>query len=492
MQKLRIIIVEDSEDDTMLMLHELQQAGYKSDYIRVQTAGAFKDALHNGPWDLIISDHALPNFSAPEALDILNKSNNDCPFIIVSNAIGEDVAVPAMKAGAHDYIIKNNLTRFIPVIERALQDSEARNDRKKVKQALRESEERFRRLAENAQDLIYRFSLVPERRFEYVSPSARELIGYTPEEHYANPKLICEIVHPEDSDLLKDLFLGKVELSQPLTLRWYHKDGSIIWFEHRNVPIYDEEGILIAIEGIARDITERVLNEQQLKTNHAQIEALSNRILNAMEDERSRLARELHDELGQALTAVKLDIQLLGDQVPATQALNQRLNQTIELVDYTINLVRRQSISLRPPALDDMGLLPAIDEMVRGFMNRTGIDTIVQSSGFSKRLPRPVETALYRCVQESLTNIARHAQAKKAKVSLKRENGLLSISINDDGVGFDPEEQKISAASIGLTGMQERIKLLAGEFTIESSIGHGTTVIIKVPWKNWPREGKKL
>ncbi len=482
MRALRLLIVEDSEDDMLLLLHELKKSGYDPRYTRVETAEALKKALGEETWDLVLSDHDLPNFSAPEALEVLKNSGLELPFIIVSGVIGEEAAVSAMKAGAHDFIMKNNLAKLAPVVERTLREVKAGFERRKMEEALRESEARFRRLAENARDIIYRVRLVPKNCFEYVSPSAEKIIGYNPGEHYAQPDLAEKIVHPEDRHLLEALFRG-APVPEPLVMRWYHKDGSLLWMEQRNVCIRDEQGNLEAVEGIARDITERVLNEQQLKIHHAQVEALSNRILNAMEEERSRLARELHDELGQALTAVKLDLQLLGDQLSSFQDLKQKLSQTIELVDYTINLVRRQSVSLRPPALDDMGLLPAIEEMVRGFMNRTGIKTHIESNGFFRRLPRPIETALYRCVQESLTNVARHARAKNVSIRIKQENGYILVRVTDDGVGFVPEKQEISADSIGLTGMQERVKLLSGQFSIDSSIGQGTSIIIRVPCK---------
>lgn len=481
MKQLRLIIVEDSEDDTILLLHQLQKAGYDPDHVRVETAEELRSVLENGSWDLIISDHALPCFSAPEALSVLNNSSKDLPFIIVSSVIGEEVAVAAMKAGAHDYIMKNNLARLAPIVERTLYDAGVRAERKKVREALQESEDRFRRLAENAQDLIYRIRLIPEMCYEFISPSVKKFTGYNPDDYYQNPRIAFNSVHPDDRHIFEASMLGKRSFASPLILRWYHKNGSTVWAEHRNVGIYNDQGKLIAIEGISRDITDRILSEKKLKTSHAQIEALSNRILNAMEDERARLARELHDELGQALTAVKLDLQLLGDKLEISNDRRDRLQQTIDLVDYTINLVRRQSVSLRPPALDDMGLLPAIREMVRGFMKRTGINTVIEENGFSRRMSRHVETALYRCVQESLTNVTRHAEAQKVVVEFKQEKNSLWLNIIDDGIGFEPERQKISADSIGLTGMHERIKLLGGEFEIDSSPGEGTRIMIRLP-----------
>lgn len=483
MKPLRLIIVEDSEDDMLLLLLELKRGGYEPDYIRVETAEDLKKALQDGSWDLIISDHAMPYFSSPEALVILQESGLDLPLIIVSSIIGEEVAVSAMKAGAHDYIMKNNLARLVPVVERALYDARVRSERRKMEAALRESEARFRRLADNARDLIYRINLVPERSFEYVSPSVEEIVGYTPEDHYSNPNLAYEIIHEEDRCLLDDSTQGKWPLTEPLVLRWIHKNGSVVWVEQRNVPIYNQEGVLVAIEGIARDVTDRVLSEQELKRSHAQIEALSGRILTAMEDERSRLARELHDELGQALTAVKLDLQLLGYQLNVQHEQKKKHHETIELVNYTINLVRRQALSLRPPALDDMGLLPAINEMVRGFMTRTGILTKISTVGLGERLPGYVETALYRCVQESLTNVARHARADNVAITINQNIDFISITVSDDGIGFNPEDLKVSSAHIGLTGIQERVKLLSGELKINSAKNMGTKVSIKVPRK---------
>lgn len=140
-------------------------------------------------------------------------------------------------------------------------------DRHRAEEALRESEARFRLLAENAQDLVYRYRLVPEPAFEYVSPAATAMTGYTPEDHYANPRLGFELVHPEDRHLLEAALRGDADPTRPLTLRWVRKDGSVVWTEQRNVPVFDEAGTLVAVEGIARDITGRRENEEALRVS---------------------------------------------------------------------------------------------------------------------------------------------------------------------------------------------------------------------------------
>ncbi len=138
-------------------------------------------------------------------------------------------------------------------------------ERKQIEKALQESEERFRRLAENARDLIYCYEFTPKRGFTYVSPAATAMTGYTPEEHYNDPDLGFKLVHPDDRPLLEAAAKGDAHYERPLTLRWVRKDGSILWTEQRNVPIYDQQGNLIALEGIARDITDRKQAEETIQ-----------------------------------------------------------------------------------------------------------------------------------------------------------------------------------------------------------------------------------
>jgi len=197
------------------------------------------------------------------------------------------------------------------------------------------------------------------------------------------------------------------------------------------------------------------------------------RIVAAQELERQRLARELHDETGQALTSILLGLrQLEGAEAESVAQLR-------ELVVATLQDVRRLAVELRPKVLDDFGLVPALERLTGTFAEQTGIDVDLEAGAVSERLPPEVETAIYRIVQESLTNVVKHSHAQRVSVLLTRANGRIKAVIEDDGTGFDPGAAR--SDGIGLIGMRERIELLDGTLAVESSETSGTTVALEVP-----------
>ncbi len=197
------------------------------------------------------------------------------------------------------------------------------------------------------------------------------------------------------------------------------------------------------------------------------------RVVSAQELERRRLARELHDETGQALTSI-----LLGLKGLEGSESSEGIARLRELVVETLQDVRRLAVELRPQALDDFGLVPALERLTQGFAEQTGIAVDLEAGSAAERLPSEVETAIYRIVQESLTNVVKHARARRVSVLLARSDGKIKAVIEDDGKGFDPSE---TGAGIGLVGMRERIALLDGTLTVESSEASGTTVAVEVP-----------
>ena len=233
---------------------------------------------------------------------------------------------------------------------------------------------------------------------------------------------------------------------------------------------------------ILRDITRRKQAEDDLRRQQQELRELSARVLEAREDEKAHIARELHDELGQLLTALKMDLGWLRERTPAEAEIQSRMKEMGELLDRTVSSTRRISADLRPLMLDDLGLADAAQWLVEDFSRRSGVKCeirVPQGTGFAD-LSRAVSTAVYRAVQESLTNIGRHAGARNAWVMLALEDGELQVEVEDDGRGIAPEDLA-KARSLGLRGMRERVAYLGGGLEIMRAPRGGTRLRLRMP-----------
>jgi PAS domain S-box-containing protein len=233
---------------------------------------------------------------------------------------------------------------------------------------------------------------------------------------------------------------------------------------------------------IVRDITQRKAAEERLRRQQAELRELSARVLEAREEEKALLARELHDELGQLLTALRMDLAWLRERLGAADpGLGAKVAHMAELVDRTVRSVRRISSGLRPLILDDLGLADAVRWLADDFAGHSGVRVSLDLALDGADEPaRPVANTVYRVLQESLTNVARHAQARNAWVVLREANGALHLEVEDDGRGIDPEALDRSR-SLGLKGMRERVLYLGGTFEIGRAPRGGTRVLVRVP-----------
>jgi signal transduction histidine kinase len=202
------------------------------------------------------------------------------------------------------------------------------------------------------------------------------------------------------------------------------------------------------------------------------------RVVAGQEVERRRLARELHDETGQALTSILLGLRAV-DEAGRGEGVTNAVAELRELVVATLQDVRRLAVQLRPKALDDFGLVPALERLVQTFSESSGIEVDLEAQLSETRLPSEVETTLYRIVQEALTNVVKHAEANKVSILLVRRDGAVTAVIEDNGRGFEPDAVKTD--SLGLDGMRERAELHDGRLTIETSPGSGTTLAVEIP-----------
>jgi two-component system sensor histidine kinase UhpB len=225
---------------------------------------------------------------------------------------------------------------------------------------------------------------------------------------------------------------------------------------------------------------------QQLRTQVRERRNLLGRIITAQEEERRRIARELHDEVSQTLTGLVMSLGSTEALAGLEPAARQRLKSLRNLTSEAVEEVRRLIRDLRPSLLDDLGLVAAISWYVENYLATAGVKAELDTHGFDRRLPPTVEITLFRVVQEAITNIVKHAEAKTARIYLKRAGSTIVGSIEDSGVGFDADalrREQSGGMAVGLLGMEERINLLEGKLKIESRPGGGTRVYFEIPWQ---------
>jgi len=347
-RRLRILHVEDSELDHQLILAQLRRGGLDLEVRRVDTLTEVAQALTE-PWDAIVSDYNLPGFSGLVVLDLLKESKRLLPFILVSGEIGEDTAVAAMRTGASDYLLKNNLNRLAPALLHAIEAVDAQRARQEADRELLKSKQRLHELAGHLQTSI--------------------------------------------------------------------------------------------------------------------------------EMERAAIAREIHDDVGGSLTALKFDLAWIARHTQ-DEAVRQRVQTTLETVTYAIEASQRIMHNLRPAILEQ-GLVAAVQWMSMRFERRTGIATSMRTSHEQIHLPAGVPLVAYRTAQEALTNVSKHANATRVDIELSVDSGVLTLEVSDNGQGIAPGDLA-KARSFGIRGLHERAATVGGWVDLSSN-SKGTSLILSVP-----------
>ena len=351
---LRVLHIEDSELDHELVLAHLQRGGLNAQALRIESEAEFR-ALLGDEWDVILSDFNLPGFSGLTALDILKQSGRLLPFILVSGEIGEDTAVEAMRNGASDYLLKNNLARLVPAMEHAIEANETRRDKDLSDRALAASRQRLSELAQHLQTSV--------------------------------------------------------------------------------------------------------------------------------EMERAAIAREIHDDVGGSLTALKFDLAWIARHTPVPE-VQQRVQTALETVTHAIESSQRIMHNLRPAILEQ-GLVAAVQWMCNRFERRTGVACVFRTSHETMQLPAGVPLVAYRTAQEALTNISKHARATRVIVDLSLSGGVMQLEVSDNGRGVSKDDL-VKARSFGIRGLHERAGTVGGWVDLSSGQS-GTTLILSVPLQ--PEEG---
>ena len=356
-------------------------------------------------------------------------------------------------------------------------------DRKRVEQSLRESEERFRILFEQAGVGVAIIDTLTSR-FVQVNQKYSDIVGYSPEE--MQQTTFMAITHPDDREgdwgKMQQLREGAIR-GFSMEKRYFHKRGRVVWVNLTVSPLWRiGEPALFHVAAV-EDITERKRSEVALRKSQEELNRLYQQVRSAREEERKRIAREIHDELGQNLTVLKIDLAWLKNRLPkGAEPLGEKISAMDHILDATLQTVQRVSAELRPGILDALGLASAVDWYVRDFEKRAEIQCDLAIEPYEIHADPAMATDIFRILQEALTNVARHSQANWARVRLKQTAEDISLAVSDNGIGIS-EQQSSNPSSLGLLGMRERIATLGGALEITSLPGEGTTVWISIPTK---------
>lgn len=384
------------------------------------------------------------------------------------------------------------LVRIFPIqhdgdVESALVISTNITEQKRTERALSESNDLNRRIIEAVPAGIVQVS--PDGAIYMVNENARRILGLRPDQlnnlrvSDFDTKTIWEdgsVCEVRDYPASKCLMTGKAQLGKIIGIR--RPDGSTAWGIFSAVPMRDpKSGEFSGAMVTFIDITERKWAEEELKRSRQQLRDLSTRLQTILEDERTRISREIHDELGQQLTILKMELSWLKKQLSGNQkSLKERTRSMAKRVDAAIKTVRKISTEMRPVVLDDLGLTAAMEWQVEEFKSRTGIRCRFTARPEEITLDPDRSTTVFRIFQETLTNIVRHAGADEIEVRMEKRQDHLLLQVRDNGRGIT-EGQIANSKSLGLLGIRERAFLWGGKVDIQGEIGKGTTLSVQIP-----------
>jgi PAS domain S-box-containing protein len=607
---LRVLILEDLPSDAELMAYELRQVQIVHSVRRVDKREDFVAALEENWPDIILSDFNLPGFDGLEALALAQATRADTPFIFVSGAMGEEVAIEALKRGATDYVLKDRISRLGPAVQRALRETEERRERRQAEAALRESEERYRLLVKNLPAVVYKGYVNCE--VDFVDEKVEELTGYPKRQFDTREMKWDSVLLPEDYQQFKQAFLKGLQESGSY-IREYRirrENGQIIWIQDRGqiicgpegkveyvsgvffdvtarrhaeealrdsearfvsfmrhlpgtavmrdfegrylfvneawekiqgrsrqdwegrtiaevwppemaaligasdeqvitrgesvqtiedipqadgthnwlinkFPIQDQDGRPILVGAVGIDITLRRRAEEALRESEQRLRFLTSKLLSAQERERKRISMELHDELGQSLAVLKLQIRAIERALRDDQQdLKAESRELLHYLDGVIDDIRRLSRDLSPAILEDLGLQSALKYLINGVSKHYTVSHTFGVEDLDHLFPSEAQIMIYRIFQECLTNISKHAGATEVSIAIEEKDGVISLVFEDNGAGFDPSQvsaRRASGRGLGLAALDERARMLGGTLSIRSQPGAGTRVTCVIP-----------
>ena len=528
---MRILHLEDDLKDAELVREMLLLEGMACDIVRVDTQAAFVNALEQSDFELIFADYSLPAFDGISALKIAKEKSPDTPFIFITGKMGEDLAIETLRQGATDYILKDNLSRLVPAVNRALRESREKMERKRAQEVLEfshlllqivnrhtamttllkevlEGIKKFTgcaavgiRLLDDKGKIPYEaFTGFTEEFYKLESPLSLEsdrcmcinvvkgttnpeLSFYTPGgSFYMNgtTRFLATVSEKDKGETRNACNRFGYESVALIPIR---AEGNIIGVVHladpreNLVPLQKVE----ILEDVALQLglaIQHIKVEEHLKESENKLRHLSSELMTAQEKERKRIAGELHDSVAAFLSAIKFSIEKILGQKKQGKRNQEELRDLISKIQLANEETRRIMSDLRPSMLDDLGIVPAINWFCREYEKTYSHIRVEKQINISENdLSDSLKTAIFRISQEAMNNIAKHSKASLVNLRLQKANSGIELTIQDNGQGFDLETTK---RGLGLSTMRERSEFSGGTFDLESALGKGT--VIHVSW----------
>ena len=486
MNTIAVLIVEDDVVDRMACRRRF--AGQMPGRFRLVEAEDGESGLalaRSVRPDCILLDNRLPDLSGVEFLKRLGADPDEgvrsIPVLMLTGVDSAFAAIEAMRNGARDYLVKDAEGRYLERVPGAVE--RLRREQGLMKEKKR-AEAQFRTLVEQIQAISYIVAPGRPDRLHYISPQIG-MLGYTADEWTADPGLYAASMLAEERARLLAQVHDSRAAGLPLRLEYRLRTRTCetLWFRDQADIVRDETGRPMFMQGTLIDITASKLAEQDLVRARDALRSLAVHQERIRENERQRIAREIHDELGGLLTGIKAYVSVMGERcAQAGGTADPLLADTASLAQEAMDTVRRVITDLRPSVLDQLGIWAALEWYCGQAAQRCGLacSCEIDAGAAGLELDPDRGIMLFRIVQEAMTNVQRHAAARKVRLQVRLEDGCLALTLEDDGRGIAPGAVA-AGGSWGILGMQERTRSLGGELTLAARPGGGTVLALRVP-----------
>lgn len=493
---LRVLFIEDSQDDERLVALELEKAGYHVAAERVETDAEMAAALDRGPWDLVLADYSLPRFTGPAALALIRSRELDLPVIMISGSIDEEQAVESMRAGAHDFITKARLARLGPTVARELREAENRRARRRAEEERRAAEEKYRALLEQMPALAYLARADSLGRTVFVGPQIEEMTGYRVEEWVGDPELWSKRLHPEDRDRVLEEVQRTGSSRRPFVseYRLLRRDGQVVWWRHQARFVRVPAGGRPLLHGFVQDVTEHKRVEDEVRRQRESLHQAEK--LAAMGQLLAGVAHELNNPL-----AVVIGQALLLQRDAGSGPGNARIEKVVKaaercgrIVNNFLALARhqppeRRRIEVNPIVEDALELL-AYPLRVDGIEVRLDLGP---RGNFLEGDPHQLQQVLINLLTNAHHALRQVAPPRRITVTTRASADRITIEVSDNGPGIPPElaprifepffTTKAAGEGTGL-GLPLSRSIVAGHggtISMESTPGSGASFRVELP-----------